>query len=63
MRIVGSGSTYMILMLGVLINSEKADLKKSMKWVVLTLVLFLLIEIDMIIGDTDSKDFIDSIFP
>lgn len=34
-----------------------------MKWVVLTLILFLLIEIDMIIGDTDKKDFIDTLLP
>lgn len=29
----------------------------------MTLILFILIEIDMLIGDNDNKDFVDIIFP
>ncbi|KRX04161.1 hypothetical protein PPERSA_11285 [Pseudocohnilembus persalinus] len=61
--IINTGSSYMIILLLVLINVDKKSLKKGIELVFINLVIFIMLELYYIMNDTDKTDLIDTIFP
>ena len=62
-QIMGCGVTHLVILLSVLANSFKEKKKSQLQWVIITIIVFLLVEIDIIFRESIAHDIIDTIYP
>eukprot|EP00825_Cyclidium_porcatum_P042782 TRINITY_DN5921_c0_g1_i2.p4 TRINITY_DN5921_c0_g1~~TRINITY_DN5921_c0_g1_i2.p4 ORF type:complete len:119 (-),score=19.81 TRINITY_DN5921_c0_g1_i2:113-469(-) len=54
---------YFIILLQLLARSLERKYRTSAKWIIIVILSFLLIEIDLVISNTQKSDIFDKIFP
>ncbi len=57
------GAKYLMFLLGSMANSFNVKKKTELKWVVICVIVFMLIEIDILYRDTDAPDVFDTLLP